>query len=275
MRWIVFIVLAFFLFGCKEEIVHNLREAEVNKLITRLYEVQIESEKVKQADGNWALAVNESDAMRAISFLNDTRLVRPKGQSRTQSSSVVSSREDQRFQYERALSTEIERTLSTLDGVLEARVHLNLPPTDPIFGQPVRGIAGSASVLLVTEEQMSLERNAIAALVSGASGVDVQSISVLLSPARNMRKSQPGGIVAHTRANDVINNGLDPSDKLSDEQRTEVANVRDSKLFLVFSAGILLLIGIAIIWFAVRKRAARLHSGTHLARQLQAVTAGS
>lgn len=171
------------LVGCRDEIMHNLSEAEANRLITRLHESGVEAQKEPQSDGQWALAVDDADAIKALKLLSDNRLIREDTTPIKSGSSVISSREDQRFRFERGLSGEIERTLGSMSGVLEARVHLNLPLVDPIFGQRMNGDEGSASVLLITDGAVSLDKAAISSLVAGASGIKPAQISVLVSAA--------------------------------------------------------------------------------------------
>lgn len=181
-RLAVLMVLCILLVGCRESIVHNLTESEANRLLTKLHTIGVQSSKVRQADGKWSLEVEEGDAVRAISFLNDTHLLREDSSELSGGSSVLSSREEQRFQLERAKAMEIEYTLSAIDGVLEARVHLNLPARDPLFGQPIGKSDGTgASVLLIAREDLELSEEGVRALVAGAAGLKKESISVLIT----------------------------------------------------------------------------------------------
>ena len=75
----------------------------------------------------------------------------------------------------------------SVDGILEARVHLNIPPVDPLFGRKIQQIAGSASVLLVREDNLSISIEEVASLVSGASGIDEQNIRYYLATQSKKR----------------------------------------------------------------------------------------
>lgn len=175
------LLVALCLTGCREQIVHNLSENEANRLLTRLGNSSLEAEKIKQPDGKWALAVDRSQALSAIKLLDDARLLRENPTEGSDKSSMLSSREDQRFRLERALSHEIEMTLANIPGVLEVRVHLNLPPLDPFFGQPLeKASSASASVFLLARD-LQVSKEEIARLVSGASGIPAQTISVIWS----------------------------------------------------------------------------------------------
>ena len=179
-------VLLLFLLGilcaCKEQIVHDLEEGQANRLLAALHEVRVDVEKVKQADGRFALAVPKSQMIPAIKYMRDRRLLREGGPSQRDTTSLVPDRNFQRLQYERDLSREISYTLSGLDHVLAARVHLHLPPRDPLFGNVIAGSEkGSASVVVVADGEFLRDKNEIAALVAGASGIPVSSISVMIS----------------------------------------------------------------------------------------------
>jgi type III secretion system YscJ/HrcJ family lipoprotein len=180
------IIAVILLSGCKEQILHNLSEGEANRYLTRLYEAGIEAEKKSQADGSWALSVKKSQSMQALAELSSARLFRRtriEGNSAS-GGSMIPSRDAQRFHYERAISQEVEVTLEALTGVLEARVHLNLPISDPLLGsRNITSGGPSGSVLMITTEQFKEKDSDIAKLVSGASGITSGNISVLITPA--------------------------------------------------------------------------------------------
>jgi len=183
-----FIIKAFLFFafatviaGCKEQIVHDVNELEANRILTSLHEARIEGRKVRQADGTWAISVSTSDSLPAIRHLNESRIIRDTAAGLNTRSGIIGSREDQRFRFERALSKEIESTLSSIEGVLESRVHLNIPPVDPLFGRRLNDATGSASVLVVASSTSAVSREEVVALVAGASGIAADVISVLIS----------------------------------------------------------------------------------------------
>lgn len=179
---LLYICVLLVLTGCKDRIVHDLLEHEANRVITSLNDVGINVSKEKQGDGKWTIVVPNKSAMAALKHLSSTRAFAVRRAKKVNTSSVVSSREDRQFQYERALSAEIESTLLSIAGVFDARVHLNIAPRDPVFGHPLTSsFSGSASVLLIVTPKLVLEKAHIARLVHGASGVPADSISVLIS----------------------------------------------------------------------------------------------
>ena len=177
--------------ACKDEIVHNLSEYEANKLITALHETQIDASKVKQADGKWALSVSSGSAVEALTHLDNLHFFKKSPSIGKDKASLMSSREQQRFQFERSLSLSIETTLSALEGVLDARVHLNLPVSDPLFGKPINAEdKGSASVLLITASSFTNSNEQIASLVAGASGISNKNVAVLVSVKSKKEKQE-------------------------------------------------------------------------------------
>jgi len=255
MRGFKFFLILFLFFGtsgCKEQIIHDLSETEVNKIITRLGAIHIRPEKIRQPDGRWAISVNQSDVYGAISYLDNSRMLNRGANSLYKKDSLTASREERRFRFERALSQEIETTLTGMSGVLEARVHLNLAPVDPLFGRPFDSDnSGSGSVLLVVGPDYNFPDERVAALVAGASGIGPDLISVLVNrafidnsqSARAMLKAPEKG-------------------QRADEVRAGSANSTPRKLLtpnqkltaILFS---LLFVSVALLYLALRLRKSR------------------
>lgn len=175
--------------GCKEQIIHNLEEADANRIVTVLHDSGLDVEKKIQPDGRWSIAVPKDNSMMALRLLEDKRVLRAPSKSNILKGSVISSREAQKFEYERGLSREIENTLLSLDGVLDARVHLNLPTPDPLLGKVSGNLGGTGSVLMVVSQAMILNNSDIAGLVSGASGIPADKISVIQSKSAESDKT--------------------------------------------------------------------------------------
>ncbi|MCB0352178.1 MAG: hypothetical protein KDD64_01600 [Bdellovibrionales bacterium] len=185
MKRITLVLVLLILAGCKEQIVHQLSEEDANRYLARLHSGQFEAEKVRLPDSTWAIAVPRSDSAAAIQFLSRSRLFRRSHGDASESRSFLVSREEERFRFERAMSREVEATLTAIDGVLEARVHLNLPPRDPLFGVSREGDgAASASVLLITSRDLPLSNDSIRELIAGAAGVPLEGVSVLTSQSQ-------------------------------------------------------------------------------------------
>jgi len=175
---VIFLTMVFCLCACREVVVHDLSETDANKMMTKLLNEELDVSKEKQPDGRWALSLPKEQATQAIRFLSNHRMLKEEPLKISQKAGLMVSKEEQRFRYERGLSSEIETTLSTMSGVLQARVHLNLPIIDPIFGQNIDASKSSASVMLILDNRL-IQNSEISALVAGASGIPVSSISVV------------------------------------------------------------------------------------------------
>jgi type III secretory pathway lipoprotein EscJ len=230
-------LLFLFLVGCQEKILHDLSEAEGNRLITKLHEIGIAAEKKVQPDGTWALAVQKDDVLKALSALSDARVFRRAGGDyRERGESMLPSRDAQRFQFERAVAQEIELTLSALGGVLESRVHLHLPPSDPLFGRKITdGSSTSASVLLITEESFAEDVEQIKDLVSAAAGVNREKVSILVSGAQlEVSPKQPASekpqlLAATVRRNHVRESEGKEGSPPSLEQEVQQVPIREGE----------------------------------------------
>jgi type III secretion protein J len=177
--------------GCDEQIIHDLSEQEANRVVSRLGAGSLNAKKVQQSDGRWAIAVGANSTVAALLFLESNRVLTPRAPTSSAGSKggFVPSREEQWFRYERSVALSIEDSLGTVLGVLEARVHLNLPETDPLFGTRKESI-GSGSVLLLIDERYESKDEEVAALVAGAAGIPTTKVTVLKSrPRMAQRKS--------------------------------------------------------------------------------------
>ena len=170
--------------GCDEQIIHDLSEQDANRVLSRLSSADLGAHKVIQSDGRWAIAVPKDFIVPALSFLETNRVLSPRSSQNNLSAKggLIPSREEQWFRYERSVSQSIEDSLAAIVGVLEARVHLNLPETDPLFGTK-KAESGTGSVLLLIDQRFSSSNEDISALVGGAAGVVPSRITVLRSIA--------------------------------------------------------------------------------------------
>ncbi len=222
--------------ACKEQILHNLDEEEANRLVTHLHDASITADKVQQSDGLWAIAVSDDRSAQALKYLSEARAFRRESLSSRRKGALLRGRDEQRFFYERALSQEIESTLASLSGTLEARVHLNLPEKDPLLGRALsKDDSGSGSVLLVVREPYPQERKEkIARLVSGASGIPIKNISVLISQEQLKQELPLESLGAISRSEVGGSNVVAPGETL--------AITRSSMGWVLFAAGSILVV---------------------------------
>lgn len=184
--WIIALLLLSFT-GCYEsDVMHGLSEREANSLISRLNDSGIEAEKLAEGKDTWSIRVNQSFASRAIKIISRGHSIGNES-AEEQQSGLFLSREDRKFYLARSLAQDIEQTLVVLSGVHEAKVHLKFPDEDPFLAgiadnsSDHSANAGSASALIIVENESLYKKEEIAKLVSGASGIPAERISVWLT----------------------------------------------------------------------------------------------
>lgn len=203
----ILLSLLLFLAGCKEALLHNLSEIQVNRLIGILNIEGIEASKELQADSKWTLNVKKQDLVRAISLLDSKRLLKDNTSSLKESSSLLGSSEEKNFYFERVLSAELEKTLLTLSGVFDARVHLNIKKSDILNLKKEENVKSTASVLMVVSEKEEFDEDKIKSIISGASGIEPQDVSIVISRIN----------IVNVKNDDENAKNVLPASKLSDD----------------------------------------------------------
>ena len=170
--------------GCEETILHDLDELRANQVLVVLSRVGISAEK-KREGALWNVEVNSSEISLALSTLEESRVLkRELSRFAEKSSGLMPSREERTYLAERQLAWNLEGTLEQLPEVLEARVHLYLENKDHFSLEPQKH-SDSASVLLVYSGANPPMPEEIREIVSGASGVKKESVSVIFSAANS------------------------------------------------------------------------------------------
>jgi type III secretion protein J len=138
--------------GCFSPVAAGLDEAEANRTVVALQASGIDARKEAEtgADGHFRVMVSDSEAGRALVTLTEEGLPRPKSTSLAEAvgkNALVPSVAAEQAELSAGLAGELEKSLGQLDGVVVARVHLNLPPQSPLRDRDKKDRA-TASVLL-------------------------------------------------------------------------------------------------------------------------------
>ena len=174
-----------------EEIVHGLDETQANQVMVALGDAGVTG-RARRQDGDgagFAVAVAPAESGRARRVLAERDLPRqrPAGFAEVFSKgSLVPTPVEERALYHHALAGELARSLETIDGVVEARVHLALPAPDPLRPEAAPPPRGAVLVKVRPGARARLEalENGIRSLVAGAAeGLDPASVSVVLAEA--------------------------------------------------------------------------------------------
>jgi type III secretion protein J len=139
-RWLVVAVAVLWMAGCgnRVELMAAMPEGEANEVMAALQKAGIESQKIPGKDGKVGLTLDASQVGRAVDLLRSKGLPRERfaGMGEVfRKEGLISSPLEERARYLYALSQELGATLTQIDGVVVARVHVVLPergsPGDP------------------------------------------------------------------------------------------------------------------------------------------------
>lgn len=130
--------------GARVELLGNLPERDANEVIAALDDAGISADKVSGKDGMVSVQVDSSRVAGAVDTLRALGLPHEQfdGMGKVfRKDGLISSPTEERARYLYALSQDISSTLSHIDGVVYASVHLVLPES----GSAATGDAPSAS----------------------------------------------------------------------------------------------------------------------------------
>jgi type III secretion protein J len=186
-RLAVAITGALMLAGCESELYTNLDQRQANEIVATLLQHGIAAERTFGKDDRVSVSVDSSRFADAVTILNDNGL--PKQKFATlgdvfKRDGLVSSPVQESAQMIYALSQELSRTVSDIDGVLTARVLLVLPENDPLSEKVV---PSSASVFIRYRSDLPIEHLVpqIKMLVAnGVAGLSYDKVSVILVPVQ-------------------------------------------------------------------------------------------
>ena len=132
-RLLIVITLAGLLQACDMDLYSNLSEREANAMLAVLLRDGIPASRKVQDNGQMKVVVGERHFAQAMARLDEAGLP---GQSFSnlgevfKSNGLVSSPVQERAQMVYALSEELSHSVSQIDGILSARVHVVLPDND-------------------------------------------------------------------------------------------------------------------------------------------------
>ena len=125
-----------FLAGCEgETTLHSgLEERQANLVMAALLDAGIGCHKSPGEEGTWNVSVAESRFADAVNLLKKEGLPRNEHQGIGEvfkKTGMISSPSEERIRFMDALAQDLAKTISGIDGVIDARVHIVLPENDP------------------------------------------------------------------------------------------------------------------------------------------------
>ena len=127
---------AMLLAGCdKEATLHSgLGERQANLVMAALLDSGISCRKTPGEEGTWNVLCSEAKFAQAVNLLERQGLPREPRQGIGEvfkKTGMISSPSEERIRFMDALAQDLARTISMIEGVVDARVHVVLPENDP------------------------------------------------------------------------------------------------------------------------------------------------
>ena len=168
--------------ACREDLYTGLEEREANRISATLERSGIPASRTMQEDGLMTVRVDDARFAEAVALLEQAGLPQQKFASMGevfQQAGLVASPMQERARLLFALSEELSRTVSEIDGIQSARVHIVLPENDLLRrdGQP-----SSASVFVRHDAGLdvaTLIPQIKALIANGIAGLTYDNVSVV------------------------------------------------------------------------------------------------
>lgn len=191
-RLIFLIIPALLLTACQADLYTKLSESEANEIVALLLRNGVSASRVAAKDGTSTVRVEETSFANAVALLKEAGLPRPKFATMGEvfaDTKLVSSPTEERARFIYAVSQELSKTLSEIDGVITARVHLVLPRNDPLRED---NKPSSASVFIKHDAAVSIAPllPQIKTLVTNSiEGLTYEKVSVVFVPSERGQKT--------------------------------------------------------------------------------------
>lgn len=199
---VMLIAVSLALAGCgRQELYSKLTEAQANEMVAALQRAGISASKEEKGETGWSIATADGDFGRAVQVLQSQGY--PRDDFATlgtvfKKEGFVSSPTEERARLAFGLSQELAHTISEIDGVVQARVHLALPEAQPLADakQP-----SSASVFIKYRPGANVDAQigkVKALVVNSIEGLKIENVSVETFPAQPLpisaTRADPGGV---------------------------------------------------------------------------------
>lgn len=146
------LTLALLAAGCTVPVAAGLDENDANRIVVALDHASIDATKESDpsGEGKYRILVAKDDVPQALGAMRDEELPRPRPAGVLEAvgkGALVPSQAAEHAQLIAGLAGDLQRTLEGIEGVLSARVHLNVPSPEPFAREATRARA-TASVLV-------------------------------------------------------------------------------------------------------------------------------
>ena len=190
LRYLTILLTAFVLSACgnSEVLLRDMTERDANEIISALYIANINSSKATDAKGKtFSVLVAKDDLAKSVAVLRAQGLPREARLSLNEvfkSSGFAPTAFEERVRFVYGTAQELERTISYMEGVLNARVHVVIPERArraEVQNPP------SASVFIGYDDKVSFDLQVpkVRRLVAESiEGLDPANVDVFISPIK-------------------------------------------------------------------------------------------
>ncbi len=206
MRRTLAIIACVLLAACGQtELYSKLSESQANEMIAVLQTAGIDASKTEVAEKGWTLATAQGDFAQAVKILHTQGYPREEFASLGtvfKKEGFVSSPTEERARLQWGLSQELSRTVSEIDGVVQARVHVALADDDRL-GDRKRPASAAVFIKYRPGANMDAQVGKVKAMVVNAvEGLSYEKVSVSTFPA------QPLPIAARAPADNMVRGSI-------------------------------------------------------------------
>jgi type III secretion protein J len=188
-RWLAIVALVGLLAGCRVDLYTSLSEHEANQMLGALTAQGLAARKERHGDSAWAVSVAEGDLPRALETLRSKGLPAERHANMGelfQRQGLVSTPAEERMRYIHAVSQELSATLSKIDGVVAARVHVVIPENDPLSDK-LRPSSAAVFIKYQPEADLRLLAPTVKDLVAHSiEGIQHDKVSLSMVEARGL-----------------------------------------------------------------------------------------